>query len=80
MNGGSIVFSVDGCRLTENYGVVVAELRKVIDETFETFLMLSNEVCESGSGEYDLNTLNSKIMKIIPNAELFNPTKNLIYL
>lgn len=77
MNNGIIVFSVDNYQHAENYRII-AKLQKVIDKPIENFLILLNKIDKSENKEYDLNTLNSKILKYFPSAKVFNPTKNLI--
>ena len=77
MNNGIIVFSVDNYQHVENYRII-AKLQKVIDKPIQNFLILLNKIDKSENKEYDLNTLNNKIMKYFPSAKLFNPTKNLI--
>ena len=78
MNNGIIVFSVDNYQHAENYRII-AKLQKVIDKPIQNFLILLNKIDKSENKEYDLNTLNSKIMKYFPSAKVFNPTKNQIY-
>ena len=78
MNNGIIVFSVDNYQHAENYRII-AKLQKVINKPIENFLILLNKIDKSEDREYDLNTLNSKIMKYFPSAKVFNPTKNHIY-
>ena len=77
MNNGIIVFSVDNYQHVENYRII-AKLQKVIGKPIENFLILLNKIDKSENKDYDLNTLNNKIMKYFPSAKLFNPTKNLI--
>ena len=77
MNNGIIVFSVDNYQHTENYRII-AKLQKVINKPIQNFLILLNKIDKSENKEYDLNTLNSKIMKYFPSAKVFNPVKNLI--
>jgi hypothetical protein len=77
MNNGIIVFSVDNYQHAENYRII-AKLQKVINKPIENFLILFNKIDKSENKEYDLNTLNSKILKYFPSAKVFNPTKNLI--
>ena len=77
MNNGIIVFSVDNYQHTENYRII-AKLQKVINKPIQNFLILLNKIDKSENREYDLNTLNSKIMKYFPSAKVFNPVKNLI--
>ena len=77
MNNGIIVFSVDNYQHAENYRII-AKLQKVINKPIENFLILLNKIDKSENREYDLNTLNSKILKYFPSAKVFNPIKNLI--
>ena len=77
MNNGIIVFSVDNYQHAENYRII-AKLQKVINKPIQNFLILLNKIDKSENREYDLNTLNSKILKYFPSAKVFNPIKNLI--
>ena len=77
MNNGIIVFSVDNYQHAENYRII-AKLQKVINKPIENFLILLNKIDKSENRDYDLNTLNNKMMKYFPSAQVFNPTKNLI--
>ena len=77
MTNGIIVFSVDNYQHTENYRVI-AKLQKVINKPIQNFLILLNKIDKSENKKYDLDTLNSKIMKYFPSAKIFNPIKNLI--
>ena len=78
MSNGIIVFSVDNYQHAENYRII-AKLQRVLDKPIENFLILLNKIDKSENREYDLNTLNCKIMKYFPSAKVFNPTKNHIY-
>lgn len=78
MNNGIIVFSVDNYQHAENYRII-AKLQKVINKPIQNFLILLNKIDKSEDRNYDLNTLNCKIMKYFPSAKVFNPTKNQIY-
>ena len=51
----------------------------MIDKPIENFLILLNKIDKSEDRKYDLDTLNSKIMKYFPSDKVFNPTKNQIY-
>ena len=77
MNNGIIVFSVENYQHAENYRII-AKLQKVINKPIQKFLILLNKIDKSENKEYDLNTLNSKILKYFPSAKVFNPIKNLI--
>lgn len=77
MNNGIIVFSVDNYQHAENYRII-AKLQKVINKPIENFLILLNKIDKSENREYDLNTLNQKILKYFPSCKLFNPIKNLV--
>ena len=77
MNNGIIVFSVDNYQHSENYRII-AKLQKVINKPIQNFLILLNKIDKSENKQYDLNTLNAKILKYFPSAKMFNPIKNLI--
>ena len=77
MNNGIIVFSVDNYQHSENYRII-AKLQKVINKPIQNFLILLNKIDKSENKQYDLNTLNAKILKYFPSAKVFNPIKNLI--
>ena len=75
---GIIVFSVDNYQHAENYRII-AKLQIVLNKPIENFLILLNKIDKSENREYDLNTLNSKILKYFPSCKQFNPTKNHIF-
>ena len=77
MNNGIIVFSIDNYQHVENYRII-AKLHKVINKPIENFLIFLNKIDKSENREYDLSTLNNKIMKYFPSGTIFNFTKNTI--
>ena len=77
MNNGIIVFSIDNYQHVENYRII-DKLHKVINKPIENFLIFLNKIDKSENREYDLLTLNNKIMKYFPSGTIFNFTKNTI--
>ena len=77
MNNGIIVFSVDNYQHTENYRII-GKVQKTINKPIENFLLIMNKIDKSEDREYDLSTLNSKIMQYFPSGNIINFTKNII--